>query len=164
MVDSTIIFFVSGIVIIILFLINVVLLWLFWRTHKRLDSLLDAGKIKSFKDIFLAQKEKNAGLEEEIKQAFAKIKDLEDIAKITIQKTGVIRFNPFNELGGNQSFVIALLDAENTGFVISSLFVKEGNRVYAKAIKKGKSEHLLSEEEKKAIEKACLAGRQAIKK
>ena len=65
-----------------------------------------------------------------------------------------MRFNPFNDLGGNQSFVIALLDNENSGFVISSLFVKEGNRVYAKAIRNGKSDHLLFDEEKEAIERA----------
>ena len=83
-----------------------------------------------------------------------KIKNLEGICEKTIQKTGLVRFNPFNDMGGNQSFVIALLDDKNNGFVISSLFVKEGNRVYAKAIKAGKSDHALSNEEKEAIEKA----------
>jgi hypothetical protein len=96
-------------------------------------------------------------LEDKIKEAFLKIKSLEDICEITIQKTGIIRFNPFNEMGGNQSFVIALLDNKNNGFVISSLFVKEGNRVYAKAIKGGKSDHLLSNEEVEAINKAINA-------
>jgi len=57
-------------------------------------------------------------------------------------------------MGGNQSFVIALLDDKNNGFVISSLFIKEGNRVYAKAVKDGKSDHLLSDEEKEAINRA----------
>ena len=57
-------------------------------------------------------------------------------------------------MGGNQSFVIALLDAENNGFVISSLFVKEASRVYAKTIKKGKSDYSLSKEEQEAIAKA----------
>ena len=89
-----------------------------------------------------------------IKEAFLKIKNLEEISKITIQKTAIVRFNPFNEMGGNQSFVIAILDAKNNGFVISSLFVKDGNRVYAKAIKNCKSDHILSGEEKEAIEKA----------
>ena len=151
---EAIIFLLSGIVILILVVINAFLLWYFYRTNKKIDSLLEGGKIKSFKDIFLSQKEKNADLEEKIKDAFLKIKNLEDISKITIQKTGIVRFNPFNNMGGNQSFVIALLDDQNTGFVISSLFVEEGNRVYAKAIKQGQSDHRLSEEEKSAINKA----------
>lgn len=144
----------SGVVILILFLINVFLVWYFYRTNKRLDKLLKKGKIRDFKDILLSQNGKNKDLEEKIKEAFLKIENLEDISKKTIQKTGVVRFNPFNDIGGNQSFVIALLDDKNNGFVISSLFVKEGNRVYAKAIRDGKSDHLLSEEEKEAINRA----------
>ncbi|MEK7080342.1 MAG: DUF4446 family protein, partial [Patescibacteria group bacterium] len=104
----------------------------------------------------LSQNEKNKDLEQKIQEAFLKIKNLENISKITIQKTAVVRFNPFNQMGGNQSFAIALLDAKNNGFVLSSLFVKDGNRVYAKFINNGKSDHPLSKEEIEAIEKACL--------
>jgi hypothetical protein len=57
-------------------------------------------------------------------------------------------------MGGNQSFVIALLDGENNGFVISSFFVKEGNRIYIKTIKDEKSDYPLSNEEKEALKKA----------
>ena len=60
-------------------------------------------------------------------------------------------------MGGNQSFVIALLDEENNGFVITSLFIKEGSRVYTKAIKAGKSDHVLSKEELEAVNKAINA-------
>jgi hypothetical protein len=138
----------------VLIIINAFLLWYFYKTNKKIDTLLEKGKIKDFKDIFLSQKEKNSDLEKDIKEAFLKIEELQKISEKTIQKTSVVRFNPFNEMGGNQSFVIALLDDKNNGFVISSLFVKEGNRVYAKAIKQGKSDHLLSGEEQKAINKA----------
>jgi len=89
-----------------------------------------------------------------LKDAFLKIDNLENILSKTIQKTGIVRFNPFSDIGGNQSFAIALLDEKNNGFVISSLFVKEGNRVYAKAVKDGKSEHSLSNEEIEAIDRA----------
>jgi len=144
----------SGIVISILVLINFFLVWYFYKINKRIDKLLEKGKIKDFKSILLSQSEKNKDLEQKLDDIFLKIKDLKDISEKTIQKTGVVRFNPFNDIGGNQSFVIALLDDKNNGFVISSLFVKEGNRVYAKAIRDGKSDHLLSEEEKEAINRA----------
>jgi len=138
----------------VLIILNAFLLLYFYKTNKKMDRLLEKGKIKDFKAILLSQTEKNNQLEERLKEAFSKIKKLENISEKTIQKTGVVRFNPFKDLGGNQSFVIALLDNENTGFVISSLFVKEGNRVYAKAVRNGKSDHLLSDEEKEAIERA----------
>lgn len=148
------IFLVLGSVIFILALFNGFLFWNFYRTNKKIDALLEKGKIKEFKDIFLSQKEKNSGMEKQIKEAFLKIKNLEDICEITIQKTGIVRFNPFSNMGGNQSFVIALLDAKNNGFVISSLFVNDGNRVYTKTIKRGKSDSKLSKEELKAIDNA----------
>ncbi|KKQ21080.1 MAG: hypothetical protein US35_C0030G0008 [Parcubacteria group bacterium GW2011_GWA2_37_10] len=151
---QAIIFLLLGIVILILVAINGFLLWYFYKTNKKIDTLLEKGKIKDFKNIFLSQKEKNNDLEEQIKEAFLKIKNLDNISERTIQKVGVVRFNPFNDLGGNQSFVIALLDNQNNGFVISSLFIKEGNRVYAKFINAGKSDHLLSKEEMEAISHA----------
>ena len=95
---------------------------------------------------------------QDLEKGFARIsKELEDIklqGKLSIQKIGVVRFNPFKEVGGDQSFSIALLDANNDGVVITSLYTREGNRVYGKPIKNGKSEYSLSEEEKTAIEKA----------
>jgi len=93
-----------------------------------------------------------------LEKSFAKIsKELEDIKlqnKSSIQKIGAIRFNPFKEVGGDQSFSIALLDANDDGVVITSLYTREGNRVYGKPIKNGASEYALSNEEKQAIEKA----------
>jgi len=153
--DITLIFLItSAVIILFLVIINAFLLWRFNQTNKKIDELLEKGKIKDFKDIFLSQKERNDNLGKNLEEAFLKIKNLEEISEKTIQKTGVIRFNPFNEMGGNQSFIIALLDAKNNGFLISSLFVKEGNRVYTKEIKQGKSDYLLSDEERKVIEKA----------
>ena len=66
----------------------------------------------------------------------------------------LIRYNPFSGVGSDQSFSIALLDGNNNGFVITSIYSREGNRVYGKSLKEGKSEYSLSDEEKKAISKA----------
>ena len=94
----------------------------------------------------------------ELKENFEKIsRELEILKKenkFNVQKVGLIRFNPFKEIGGNQSFSLALLDGNENGVVITSLYTREGNRVYGKPIENGKSLHLLSEEENQAIEKA----------
>lgn len=82
------------------------------------------------------------------------LETLKEKNKNAFQKMAILRFNPFNEMGGNQSFSITLLDENNNGIVITSLFTKEGNRVYGKPIKNGLSEYPLSEEEKKVIERA----------
>jgi len=146
--------FVLLAVILGLVLINCFWIWIFYKSNKKFDALLENGKIKSLKGIFLRQKQKSDELEKTLQSAFLKIEELQKISQKTIQKTSIVRFNPFNEMGGNQSFVIVLLDDENTGFVISSLFIKEGNRVYAKPVKDGKSDFILSKEEQEAINKA----------
>jgi len=72
-----------------------------------------------------------------------------------IQKTGLVRFNPFKDTGGDQSFILSLVDGNDTGVIISGLYARTGTRWYAKRIVKGKSlEHDLSEEEKKALKEA----------
>lgn len=69
-----------------------------------------------------------------------------------IQKTGFVRYNPFSETGGNQSFVLALLDAEDNGFVVTSLHSREATRVFAKPVKAGKEDGFeFSKEEIQAI-------------
>jgi hypothetical protein len=74
--------------------------------------------------------------------------------QFSVQKVGIIRFNPFSEVGGDQSFSIALLDGNDDGLVITSFYTREGNRVYGKPIKNGKSQYALSQEEIKVIEVA----------
>ncbi|HCC59699.1 MAG: hypothetical protein A2402_02860 [Candidatus Staskawiczbacteria bacterium RIFOXYC1_FULL_37_43] len=141
-------------VFLVLFLINLFLVWYFYKTNKNIDKLLEKGKIKDLKDVLLSHAEKNKKLEDSIEKIFGDVENLRKLSEKSVQNIGVVRFNPFSDMGGNQSFAIALLDNKNNGFVISSLFIKEGNRVYAKAVKDGKSDYLLSNEEKEAIVRA----------
>jgi len=94
----------------------------------------------------------------DLKEYFKKIeKELENLKKenkFSIQKVGIVRFNPFKEVGGNQSFSVAFLDDNDSGIVITSLLNREGSRVYGKPVEKGQSNYLLSSEEKEAIGKA----------
>jgi len=107
-------------------------------------------KPENLKDI-LSQFE---GLEKEIKIISEELENLKKGSRFSIQKKGIVRYNPFSEVGSNQSFSAVLLDGNNDGMVITSLFTREGNRVYAKPIKNGVSEYSLSNEEKGVIEKA----------
>lgn len=77
--------------------------------------------------------------------------------KNSFQKIGLIRFNAFGKSEGEQqSFVLALLNEYNSGFVVNFIYIHEGMRVYSKTVKAGKGEHHeLSAEEKEAVEKAA---------
>ena len=69
-----------------------------------------------------------------------------------IQKIGLLRFNPFKDTGGDQSFILALLDAKDTGVVITALYSRSGTRWYAKKVIEGRgAEHELSSDEKQAL-------------
>ena len=68
-----------------------------------------------------------------------------------IQHVGLVRFNPFEDTGGDQSFAIALLDERRDGIVISSLHGRANTRVFAKPVQGGSSPNALSAEEEQAI-------------
>lgn len=93
-------------------------------------------------------------LEDEIKKLSVRLEKFEKAEPCFFQKLGLVRFNPFKEMGGDQSFSLALLDKENSGFIITSLNSRQGNRIFAKPLDKGSSSYQLSEEEKQAIEQA----------
>ncbi len=73
-----------------------------------------------------------------------------------LQNVGVVRYNPFDDTGSNQSFALALVDAEGNGVVLSSLHSRQQTRVYLKEVVGGQSEAQLSDEETEALRRAAL--------
>jgi hypothetical protein len=71
------------------------------------------------------------------------------------QKISVVRFNPFGDTGGDQSFSLAVLDAHDSGYVLSSIHGRQGTRVYVKPVDFGKSKYQLSTEEQQALTQAA---------
>jgi hypothetical protein len=82
---------------------------------------------------------------------------LEHRALTSLQHIGLVRFNPFEDTGSDQSFAIALLDGQRDGIVISSLHGRANTRVFAKPVQGGSSPHALSTEEEQAI-RIAVAG------
>lgn len=83
------------------------------------------------------------------------VKKTEVAGKFHIQRVGIVRFNPFSDTGGAQSFTMALLDGNDNGIVMTSLYARNGNRWYVKEVRLGKGKGMvLSEEEEVAIKKA----------
>jgi hypothetical protein len=101
-------------------------------------------------------------LEQNIRKTKADITNLikkqgedEQKAKFSVQKIGLVRFNPYSDTGGQQSFAVSLLDGNNSGIIFSQLFGRSGSKWFAKKIIHGKSEDIeLTEEEVTAIKKA----------
>lgn len=95
-------------------------------------------------------------IKEDIAKIRARCDKIEKDEGYHIQKIGLLRFNPFKDTGGDQSFILALLDAHDSGIVITALYSRMGTRWFTKRIFNGKStDHELSDEEKKALSMAA---------
>lgn len=82
------------------------------------------------------------------------INEIYEALKLTYSKTGIVKYDAFNEMGGKLSFALALLDNRNNGFIINAMHSREGCYTYVKEIINGESYITLGDEEKKALDKA----------
>jgi len=82
------------------------------------------------------------------------VEDLRAELKKSARHIGIVRFNPYNDVGGDQSFSISVLDDNKNGIVLSGIYGRDYNRVFAKPVMGGGSKYQLSSEEKEAILKA----------
>lgn len=92
-----------------------------------------------------------AKTETKIEEIEPRIALVETLSRMSVQKVGFLRFNPFQDTGGDNSFVLTLLDHQNNGVIISSLYTRGGMRVYGKSVAAGETKHPLSEEEKNVL-------------
>lgn len=109
----------------------------------------------------------DAVLDAHLDKVFAVARELDDLAarsatveaagRRAIQRVGLVRFNPFEDTGGNQSFALALTDSAGSGLIVSSLHSRTGTRIYAKPITAGRSDGALSEEEQAALRMALAS-------
>ena len=151
---------VSTLVVVLAVAVVVLAVWVAWL--QRSDAVLRRRLRRLIGDA------EGAGLDELLDRQFRRLDtvservealnrlhhELQALAQQSIQKVGVVRFNPFADTGGDQSFAIALLDANGNGLVLSSLHGRADTRIFAKQVQGGRSRHALSNEEQDAIRKA----------
>lgn len=149
-------------IIILISVIGLLFLWVAFLTYrqkkmyKRANELFDTSKNGDIYQVLKKYLEETKEVENYAKKLEIEMAKISKKMQKSIQRIGFIRYNPFgkNDTGGNQSFSIALLDNDNSGFVITSMHAREGTRVYAKSVSDGKSTNTLSDEEVEAIKKA----------
>ena len=138
----------------------VVLLVLIWWLARQVTTLrtrltsLTRGEEGDLSDVLGAHLDRVYELGREVERLVTRTGRLEAGAPRAFQRVGLVRFNPFEDTGGNQSFALALLDADGNGWVLSSLHARTGTRLYAKSVRGGRSDGALSEEETAAIKQA----------
>ena len=122
-----------------------------WRFFRVLSKDIVKENLISYLNNLINIEKKNSS---SVKLLTKECKDIKRDLIPHIQKIGLVRFNPFNELGGDHSFALCLLDAKDNGVIITSLHARDRTRFYIKELKFAKSDLDLSSEEKKALTKA----------
>ena len=121
------------------------------RLNGRLASLTRGSDARSLEAILEAHLTRVHEVVRDLDEVAARTSVLERDLKLTVSQIGLVRFNPFEDTGGNQSFALVLLDGHGDGVVVSSLHARNMTRVYAKAIAGGRAETALSAEEAEAL-------------
>lgn len=131
--------------------------FLLYKLHTHYNTLIKRTDKKTLHDVLDKLLAEVSSLKKELESLKVKYAMMEKQSSLHIQKIGLIRFNPFKDTGGDQSFTLALVDAQNTGIIISALHSRSGMRWYAKRVVNGKGhEYALSDEEKQAIANATV--------
>lgn len=141
-------------VLLILLILIIVALCKLKKLNRKFDRFMRGKDAESLEDTILSCIEKNEQIDQMNQLLREDIIGLRKNQRITYQKMGMVKYNAFREMSGDLSYALALLDQEENGFIINSVYAKEGGYSYIKEIIKGESSILLSEEEKAALEKA----------
>lgn len=150
------------IALIIVSLIEFVLVLVLYRglrsLNKLLDRLLEGAEPSTFSDVFKRLFEQLGNLRGDVRSLQLSVEELSEKQRRCLQHIGVVRFDAFQDVGGQQSFSLAILDGYGNGAVITSLFGRQECRCFAKPIIGGRSSLRLTDEELEAMRLALSTG------
>lgn len=147
---------------IIILVINIMLLVLYILNCIKLNKLrknyatfmTKLGKGDNINEMLKGYVEKVDEIKSENKEIIEYYQKLDTKSNDYLKKIGLVRYNAYKDTGSNLSFALAVLDNHNDGFVLNGIYARDNSNIYAKPIKNGKSEYVLSKEEEEAINKA----------
>jgi len=119
--------------------------------YRRLIKKASGGSLVSAMEALLDREEQNSA---SVKSLRSEITLLRESSVLPLQKVGLVKFSPFGEMGGDQSFSLCLLNGVEDGVLLTALHTRDRTRVYTKSVVKGESKYELSKEELKALKEA----------
>ncbi len=147
---------VAGLVVVVLALM-ILSAFLVRRTRtlaRRLSAITRGSEERSLEAILEAHLTRVHQAVRDLAEVEARTTVLERDLRRSFSRVGLVRYNPFEDTGGNQSFALALLDDHGNGFVVSSLHTRNQTRVYAKGVTGGRPDAAVSDEEADALRRA----------
>ncbi len=144
-------------IVLILFILNIISLVKISKLKKKYKSFMEGKDAKSLEETIITRFRQVDDLKVNQELQNKDIQALKANILKTYQKFGLVKYDAFNEMGGQLSFSLAMLDKKNNGFLLNTVHNREGSYTYVKEIFDGKSEINLSEEEGEALNKAINA-------
>jgi|SRR5690554_273348 len=137
----------------VVFLLLAVVGWRLRKLIKQYRSLLSGRRGVNLEEVLLELSKRSKKVEERLDMVEKELGDSQKAAQSYLKHWSLVRYKAFANTGGDQSFSLVLLDENNDGFVLSSIYGRDESRIYAKTIKDGKSGYPLSDEEEEILNK-----------
>ena len=142
-------------------LVTSLLIWLgivsflLWRQGDFLKSLFPKKGERDIRKKIVEMLQEVDGFDKQLSEVREKLQDVEKDGLDHMQKVALLRYNPYNDTGGDQSFSLALLNQKGWGVVITSLHSRSESRIFAKPVADGKvAKYQFSKEEEDVVKKA----------
>ena len=150
--DLTYLFIGAFAAIILLLLIVIVLCVNLGKLSKRYKKFMGGKNAKSLEKDIMGLYEDNRLIKASMDKNRKDIENLYRKLEGTFQKIGIVKYDAFDQMGGQLSFSLALLDENDNGFILNSVHSTEGCYSYTKEIKNGLCDISLGDEEKRALD------------
>lgn len=145
---------VMGILIIVMYVIIIHLYMNLSYLKKRYKKMMTGVESGNLERMLIGHIDHVKTVVDEQEKLKLENKRIDALLKQALTKVGVVRFSAFEDMGGDLSYAVAMLDSNNNGVVFSSIFAREDSRSYVKPVENGKSSYALTTEEEEAIRRA----------
>lgn len=153
-IDPGIIVIFLGIITILSLIITLICVMQTRKLYRRYDYFMRGRDAESLESLILDQISEIKDLKAQDRANKDALRTLSKTVKSSYQKFGMVKYNAFRGMGGNLSFAFAILDMNNTGFVLNAVHSREGCYMYIKTVERGETETALGSEEREALEQA----------
>ena len=153
-IDPAVVIIALGVITLLLLIMTVICIMQTSRLYRRYDYFMRGKDAETLEDVIMDQIEEIRNLKAEDRAAKDSIRTLNRNFRASFQKFGMVKYNAFQGMGGNLSFVFAMLDYTNTGFVLNCIHSREGCYIYMKEVDRGQTDVVLGNEEQEALEQA----------
>lgn len=153
-IDPAVVIISLGVITILLLIMTIICILQTSKLYRRYDYFMRGKDAESLESVILDQIDEIKELKVQDRANKDTMRTLTRSVKGSYQKFGMVKYNAFKGMGGNLSFALALLDLNNTGFILNSVHSREGCYLYLKTVDRGQTEISLGNEEKEALEQA----------